>query len=1163
MEVRVLGPVEAIRGGKPLPIGRPRWRALLAALALRASRPLTVEQLIDALWDTDPPVSARRTLHSHVARLRRALEPDREPRTPPEVLVTVPGGYMLDLEPDAVDAHRFAELVEGGRRRLEDGDPEAALDALDDALALWRGEPLAEVRDTLFATAERGRLDELRLHARTARLEGLLAVGENEVAAAEAEALTREHSLHEPSWAALAAARYKLGRQADALETMAELRRRIVEELGVDPSPELRGLEQAVLNQEPRLDGPWPLRPELDEDPVTPVPSDLPIPAPVALVRTELPFVGRIEERRRLEGAWKTAIAGERRVVFLSGEPGVGKTRLAAEIARAAHDGGGLVLAGHCDERLSVPYEPFIEALTPCAERADPRRLREALGPRTRHLARLLPLDDTPAPPEADPENDRYKLFDAVTAWLRHLTNGVPLLLLVDDLHWATRPTLLLLRHLVRAAEVPMLLVATYRDTELDLSTRTREVLVELPTYPDVEHVRLGGLDPGAVRSAVELVAPEGAEIETTDLALAVHEKTEGNALFVEELLTDLFSRGTREGLRGPAPDLPFPDDLRDLVERRLSGFPDETTDVLQTAAVMGRAWDVPTVVTALGDEDRVLAALDDGLRAGLLRERDRATPVYEFTHELVHQALEERLSAARRQQRHRRVADAIEELHGPERIGAIAVHLRRAGSAADVGRAVTASMLAAEQARRSGALEDAREHAAAAVALIDEGRDDNPARTARVRELLGDAMYATGVDPDAGLGQLELAREAYEELGDHRGAAKVRSRIGRNLSTFFGHIDVRRARSELEAALEVLEPMGPSAPLAFALIALATSTSWDLRAEVGREAADQALEIAREIGHEAAEVNALAVAGQAALGTGSPDEGQRLMAEAHDRAVALGDPLLRWLSAYTFGLSGNLLQDPHTWYGWVADEAAAQPYDDVPELRAALLGTLREWRILRRGPSEADPDEALLSTFRPRLAADMRGRWEEAATAFLEAAETHLPVGNRNLGVYALWWASREREQQGWLDEAIARARHGLDELPRGAATWARLFMESRLAILAASRDRPRALEHLEACRTILASGEDYRGLAGQAAMAEGVLADTEDGADRAFARARDTYRRTRNPFYEAEVLLRWGSRRCRPEHFDAAEGLHERLGTGPPWRERVRALRAEALGR
>lgn len=1160
MEIRVLGPVEASDGGNPLPIGRPRWRALLAVLALRAGRPLTVEQLVDAVWDTEPPTDTRAVLRSHVARLRQALEPDREPRTPPEVLVTVPGGYMLDLEPEHVDAGRFAELVERGRRRLDDRAAEASLGALEDALALWRGEPLTELGDTLFATAERGRLQELHRHAQTARLEGLLAVGRDEDAAAEAEALVRRHPFHEPAWGVLAAARYRLGRQADALETIADLRRNLVEELGVDPSPEVQELERAILNQAPRLAGPWPLRAGSDDLAGWPIePSGLPIPGPVALVSSELPFVGRVEERRRLEVAWKAAAAGEHRVVLVAGEPGAGKTRLVAEVAREAHAYGALTLAGHCDERLRVPYGPFIEALGPCAERVDPRRLRSVLGPHTGHLARLVPVlgtDDTP-PPEEDPETDRYRLFEAVTAWLRHLSDETPVLLLVDDLHWATTPTLLLLRHLVRSADHALLLVVTYRETDLDPSHPAPDLLAELRAYPHVDRLLLEGLDRDAVRALVDLVAPDGSDVDVGTLARAVHDKTAGNALFVQEVLLQLFS----DTSPGEGADVPLPDTVREVVERRLARLGEDTAEVLRTAAVVGRTWDVPTLATAVGDTERVLAAIDGGLGAGLLRERDGTTPSYGFTHEVVRHALEEGIPAARRQRRHRRVADALEKVHGAERIGAVAVHLRKAGDAVDVGRVVTASMLAAEQARRRGALEEARAHAAAAVALVDE-RDDDLTRTARVRELLGDALYATGVDPEGGLEQLETAREAYEALGDRRGAAKVRSRIGRNLSTFFGHIDIRRGRQELEAALEVLEPMGPSAPLAFALIALATSTAWDLRTHVGWETAERALEVAREIGHEPAEVNALALGGQAALGTGRLDEGQRMMAEAHARAIALGDPLLRWVSARAFSLTGNLLQDPHAWYGWVADEAAADVYDDAPDLRAALLTTLGEWNTFQRGPQRTDPDAPLLPTFRPRLAADMLGRWEEAAAAFVESAESNLPVENRNLAVYDLWWASREREQQGRLDEALALARRGRDELPHVAATWARLFMESRLAILEAPRNRPRALEHLEACRRVLASGEDYRGLAGQAFMAEGVLAAEEAEADQGFARAREAYRRTRNPLYEAEVLLRWGARSRRPEHFDEAEGIHERLGTGRPWRERVRSARADALG-
>ena len=251
MEFRLLGPVDALRDGRPVALGGAKPRALLALLLLHANELVSRDRLIDALWGDRPPGTAGHSLDVQASRLRKAFEPD-------ELLVTRTGGYVLEVEPEQIDARRFERLLEEGRRANAAGDPSAALAALEAALGLWRGDALGDLAYEEFARAEADRLDELRLVATEERIDAELALGHHERLVPELEALVAKHPLRERVPAQLMLALYRSGRQAEALRVYSETRRRLVDELGIEPSPRLRDLEQAILNQDPALDLPRP-----------------------------------------------------------------------------------------------------------------------------------------------------------------------------------------------------------------------------------------------------------------------------------------------------------------------------------------------------------------------------------------------------------------------------------------------------------------------------------------------------------------------------------------------------------------------------------------------------------------------------------------------------------------------------------------------------------------------------------------------------------------------------------------------------------------------------------------------------------------------------------------------------------------------------------------
>jgi DNA-binding SARP family transcriptional activator len=250
---RVLGPIEATVGGRPVDLGAPKQRAALALLVSQLGRPVSVDVMLEELWDGQPPPSAMTSLHAYVANLRRVLEPDRAPRKPATVLRTRGRGYLLDGRVAELDAHRFGERATAGWQALDRGDLRQALSEFEAGLVLWRGQAYVEVADTAQVAPERIRLEELRLSATEGRCAALIAVGAHEVAVSELAAFTRAHPLREYGCELLSLALYRAGRQADALSVLRTHHQRMAQELGIDPSPALQHLESEILRQAPEL----------------------------------------------------------------------------------------------------------------------------------------------------------------------------------------------------------------------------------------------------------------------------------------------------------------------------------------------------------------------------------------------------------------------------------------------------------------------------------------------------------------------------------------------------------------------------------------------------------------------------------------------------------------------------------------------------------------------------------------------------------------------------------------------------------------------------------------------------------------------------------------------------------------------------------------------
>jgi tetratricopeptide (TPR) repeat protein len=457
------------------------------------------------------------------------------------------------------------------------------------------------------------------------------------------------------------------------------------------------------------------------------------------------PFVGRVAELEALAAAWKQATAGSLRAVMVAGEPGVGKTRLAFELARRVHDDGGIVVYGRCEEELDVPYQPFAEALRSYVGYCTPQELAAHMETHGSELTRLVPelarrLSDVPPPARAEPEVERYRLFEAVAGLLATASRQTPVLFVLDDLHWATKPTLLLLHHLIARQEpAAALLVGTYRDTELGRGPThpLTGTLADLRRIEGVERLTLDGLDANGVTAFVEAAAGHALEEPGLALARALHAETEGNPFFIGQVLRHLTETGAVSVRDGrwtydvTVERLGIPEGVREVIGRRRSRLAQLTDDVLQIGSVIGRDFDLDVLErVSNAPEDELLASLEEAATARIITEVPDAPDRYSFVHALVRDTIYDEVPTRRRIRLHHSVAEALEDLHatdvGPY-LAQLAHHFGQAGEAGDVNKAVAYLRLAGDGAIAQLAYETAADHYRRALDTLErtESRDD------------------------------------------------------------------------------------------------------------------------------------------------------------------------------------------------------------------------------------------------------------------------------------------------------------------------------------------------------------------------------------------------------------------------------------------------------
>ena len=617
-------------------------------------------------------------------------------------------------------------------------------------------------------------------------------------------------------------------------------------------------------------------------------------------LESTFPFVGRSGELETLTTLVPRARGEGRRVVLLGGEPGSGKSRLVREFAGELAAEGALILYGACDAVVRTPYGPFVEALERLARVVDADELRAALGTSGGELARLLPdlsarVGDLPAPVEADPDTERHRLHTAVTDLLVGVSEVRPVVLVLEDGHWADASTLLLLRHLARAAaEARLLMLATFRDTEADLPETLSETLADLRRSEDVVRLHLTGLSTDEVAEFIRSAAGGEPEAGVPELALTISDLTQGNPFLVCELwraLVETEMIEAREGtirLARPPTELGTPESVREVVSQRLARLEPATTELLELAATAGSEFELEIVRAAARiDEVELLAALDQAVRSAMIEELPSRGLVYRFTHELVRRAIYDRLTAVRRAELHLRVGEALErtEDRSGRALADLAHHFAAAAPVGGPQRGVAYNLRAAEVAAAALAFDEA----AARLRTALELGVDAPAQEAEVLLELGLVHHRAGKAPDA-LDAVGSAAVIARRLGDP--GLLARAAIGFEEACWRPGIADQGAVELLEEAEEALG--AESSPLQVGLLGgLARALDFQGDRERGAAARTSAIAMARERGDRVGLATVL-MRSYWSHGHSSLDEILEMLTESRDIGEELGNTEIR-----------------------------------------------------------------------------------------------------------------------------------------------------------------------------------------------------------------------------------------------------------------------------
>jgi DNA-binding SARP family transcriptional activator len=711
LDVQLCGGLRVSCGGDEIVLRKTarQGRLALAYLALNHDRAVSRDELMERVWTDPDPLRVSASLSQTLSRLRQVLGRER--------LQRLPGGAVRLSGPLRVDVAQAAEVLKDGRLAVGRADWTQASEASRTVLAELAGEVLAGDHAEWLEEVRRTVAD-LRVEALELRATAALRLGAWGDALAAARSAVAAGGMRESAWALLIEAQAAHGDVAVATQTFHDFRRRLIDESGLTPSRELIELHRRLVEGEPTGDAR--------------VPTDGPVafPPALSLASGDDDFVGREDILRRLRARYAQAMAGTGQFVLLCGEPGIGKTRLAGEFAHEAHADGAIVLYGRSDAETLVPYQPFVTAIAHYVTECGNGALAHELGAELSELGRLLPglarrMPELREPLAVEPEMRRYRLFNAVANVLGFVARERPAVLILDDLHWADPSTALLLQYTVQElVDVKLIVLGTLRDVESCRSEHLADFLAR--PQRGLERVSLNGLD--AEETAALVTARQG--LGATKSAVGVLlEATGGNPLLLAETLKSLAeSQPSGEGISEQAVRrVGVPEGAKHVIRRRLERLTGTTQRVLADASVVGAEFDVRVLeVVADLTTDQIIAALEEAVAAGLLREVPDAVDRFSFSHALVREELCEGQSAARRRRLHHKIGEALEATAGPSAAhpAELAHHFSESRDPGDADKALTYSLEAGHRAAASLAHEDAARHFRRALLLLAPGAE-------------------------------------------------------------------------------------------------------------------------------------------------------------------------------------------------------------------------------------------------------------------------------------------------------------------------------------------------------------------------------------------------------------------------------------------------------
>jgi len=713
------------------------------------------------------------------------------------------------------------------------------------------------------------------------------------------------------------------------------------------------------------------------------------VPFPPALTFDDV-FVGREDALTQLNEAWQRAKLGQHQTALVTGEPGIGKTRLVAEFASRVNADGGIVLYGRCDDELGVAYQPFVEALRQVVlatgadlghvvGRTDLAELHRIV----RELTEVFP--DLPAPVRADPERERYELFEAVRRFFVAVSRLKPVVLVLDDAHWGAKPTVLLVRHLVGATDVgATMVIGTYRHTELTARSALTDLIGEL---------RRGGVREVAVSSltidevSVYVSGVGAREHREAGFAQELWAGTEGVPLFVREMLAHLREAGD---VAGAEPTVPL--GVRDLIDRRVARLSRSARDLLAAAAVAGA-----TVALALLERvsayprGEFLDAIDEVFVSGIVIDVGGEVGEVTFSHALVRDAIYVSLTTARRAHLHEEVARALESFGevglDDDRVPALAHHWSQAARLGHAATAAEYARRAGEQALRRLAFEEAVQHLQRGLHVLDHAPTADARQRIALLMCLGEARLATR-EPDAARDAARRAADEARRVGDRELLA--RAAVLHASRYTFGKLD-----STLALLTEALAAVGESSPITRIHVLAELSQVQILQGDhpQGEQHAKAALEAARDIGDPYALSHAVMARVVSLWGTPHAEERLALTEELLELSAAVGDANGHFsgllFRSYTLAELGDLsghdrvyieqlhanrridLDNPHVYWRYTAYSHLDRPVW-IAWNRVFVAMLHGDWKqadeLATRGLSHAGNEPTLLSIFAGQL---------------------------------------------------------------------------------------------------------------------------------------------------------------------------------------------------